>query len=325
MHPHKALIEDSAGDTTENEIVRLVQNLSSLEAGERALTKLVEYGGQAIGPLKRFLFEGAPSVVHQPRRWAVEALAAIGAKDALIQFLKLHKDISDPAVRLSEELVEDSAAKAVASWPTSGVFETLMGCAIPHPRLGLVEALGAFSNIEAIPYFISALGDDACRSAAEDALRNLGSRAEIALLTGALTRIPPDGEESTASLKRRIGALELLSELGPPPTFWALLRPLIDDPNSAIVIAACDIAARIGSGDDHRAATSRLLAVLCSADWFAQGKIENCLVALYTAGKEIIDREIARRNAAPTEQRSTDRVLRTLLRVRHRTNEALTA
>jgi len=70
---------------------------------------------------------------------------------------------------------------------------------------------------------------------------------------------------------------------------------------------------------------SRLLAVLRSADWFAQGKIENCLLALYAAGKDILDGEIARRNTSPTEQRSTDRVPRTLLRVRHRTNKPLLA
>jgi len=325
MHPQNLLIDQLADDPAEREIARLVQQLNSLEEGERAAAKLIGWGGAAIGPLKRFLLDGKPSIVYQPRRWAVEVLAGIGAKEALIQFLKLQKDIPDSAVRLSEEVVENSAAKALSAWPTDEVFETLLDCALPHPGVGLIEALARFANPETIPYFIRALEDDTCRSAALRALRRLGPRVDVALLAAALTRLPSDADESASSVKRRISALEILGELECSPAFWALLRPLIDDRNSDIVIAACNIAAKSGSTDDQRASISRLLSILRSADWFAQDKIESCLVALYAAGKDILEGEIARRSGLPAEQRSTDRVLRTLLRVKHRTNEALIA
>jgi HEAT repeat protein len=325
MHAQSAEINEFADGPGEKEIARLVQKLNSLEEGERTVAKLTECGGQAIGPLKRFLFEGKPSVVYQPRRCAVEALAGIGAKETLIQFLKLEKDIADPAVRLSEEVVENSAAKALSAWRTNEVYEALLNCALPRPRIGLIEALGAFGRVEAISYFIEALEDDTSRSAGLEALRQLGPSTAVTLLAAALTRTPLEGEESTGSIKRRISALEILSDLGPPAAFWPLLRPLITESTSDIVIAVCKIAAEIGSIDDRRAAMSRLLSVLPSTDWFAQGKAENCLVLLYKAGEDIVDGEIARRNASPAEQRATDRVLRTLLRVRHRTREASAA
>jgi hypothetical protein len=65
------------------------------------------------------------------------------------------------------------------------------------------------------------------------------------------------------------------------------------------VIAACNIAAQVGSADDKRVATVRLLAILNAADWFAQGNIENALVRLCSYDKEILHREIQRRSSLP--------------------------
>jgi HEAT repeat protein len=316
--------EEIRHDPTEAQIARLVQKLTSPEEGERAVAKLTDCGPSATGALKRFLLEGKPSLDCQPRRRAVQALAGIGAKETLVEFLKSQKDIPDAAVRLSEELVENAAAKALAAWRTHDVAQTLLDCALPRPRPGLVEALAEFDQIEAAPYFIRALEDDACRLAAEQALRRIGARSAVGLLAAALSMTSPQ-EESSASLKRRIRALDLLSEIGPLPAFWPLLRSLMDDSHADVVIAACNMAGRIGSVDDKRAATLRLLALLRSADWFAQGNIENTLVRLYADGKEILEQEIHRRSSLPPEERDADRVLRTLLRVRHRVNEPLAA
>lgn len=108
------------------------------------------------------------------------------------------------------------------------------------------------------------------------------------------------------------------------PSSWALLRPRVDDANSDIVVATCTVASQIGSIDARRAALSRLVTVLSSASWFAQGKIEDCLAALYTGGRDIVDEEIALCNVLPTEQRNAEGVLRALLRVKQRTNAAAT-
>jgi hypothetical protein len=137
-----AELSQPAGDPRQAEIARLVQNLNSLEEGERTVAKLMAYGRLAIEPLRLFLFEGKPSVIYQPRRWAVEALAAIGAKEVLIDYLKWKKEIPDPAVRFGEEPVENAAARALAAWRTDEVFETLLDVSRRRSQLGFVEALG---------------------------------------------------------------------------------------------------------------------------------------------------------------------------------------
>ncbi|MCC6362257.1 MAG: hypothetical protein IT165_01965 [Bryobacterales bacterium] len=63
----------------------LVDGLNSLLDGESAVSALIACGPAAIDPLRRFLLEGQPSGVYQPRRWAVDALAGLGAKDILLE------------------------------------------------------------------------------------------------------------------------------------------------------------------------------------------------------------------------------------------------
>ena len=300
------------------EIARLVQNLNSLEEGERTVAKLMAYGRLAVEPLRLFLFEGKPSVVYQPRRWAVEALAAIGAKEVLIDYLKWKKEIPDPAIWFGEEPVENAAARALAAWRTDEVFETLLDVSRRRSQLGFVEALGQFRRAEAIPYFIRALEDDICRSAAEESLRKLGATAAPALLEAALTRLPSPEEERPSSVRRRICVLRLLAETELTQKFWRLLRPLISDSHSGIAIAISSIAVNVGGRQDKVAAVERLLETLPSANWYDQGEIETCLVGLYLVGRDLVEDELARRNTLPDEQRVMDRALGTLLRVKRK-------
>jgi len=313
---HNADLSQPAGGPRQAEIARLVQNLNSLEEGERTVTKLMAHGRLAIEPLRLFLFEGKPSVIYQPRRWAVEALAAIGAKEVLIEYLKWKKEIPDPAVRFGEEPVENAAARALAAWRTDEVFETMLHVSRRRSQLGFVEALGQFRRAEAIPYFIRALEDDICRSAAEESLRKLGAGAAPALLEAALTRLPSPEEERPSSVRRRIGVLRLLPEIELTQEFWQQLRPLISDSHTGIAIAISNIATSVGDHQDKVAAVERLLEILPSADWYDQGEIETCLVGLYRAGRDLLESELARRNALPDEQQVMDRALRTLLRVK---------
>jgi hypothetical protein len=317
-----AELSQPAGDPRQAEIARLVQNLNSLEKGERTAAKLMAYGRLAIEPLRLFLFEGKPSVVYQPRRWAVEALAAIGAKEVLIDYLKWKKEIPDPAVRFGEEPVENAAARALAAWQTDEVFETLLDVSRRRSQLGFVEALGQFRRAEAIPYFIRALEDDICRSAAEESLRKLGATAARPLVEAALARRPSPEEERPSSVRRRIGVLRLLAEIELTQEFWQRLRPLISDSQSGIAIAISNIAVNIGDHQDKVAAVERLLEILPSADWYDQGEIETCLVGLYPVGRDLLEAELATRNALPDERRVMDRALQTLLRVKRQVDAA---
>jgi hypothetical protein len=307
--------------TKEAEIERLVQNLNSLEEGERTVGTLMAYGRSAIPALRRFLLEGRPSVVYQPRRWAVEALAGIGARDVLIEYLKHKRLLADPAVRFGEEPVENAAARALARWKDDETFQTLLEISRRRSQLGFVEALSRFGRPEAIPYFVHALEDDICRSSAEEALRALGTRTIPALVEAALTRLPSAEEERPASVRRRASALELLSGMELTGDVWRPLRELVGDPHPEVVIGASKIAVRLGNKPDKIATVRRLLDVLPHVDWFAREEIDTCLTSLYPDATEIVEAELARRNSLPDQERVMDNALRTLLRVKRNVDE----
>lgn len=306
-------IAGCAGNETERDAEELVQGLSSLLEGDLIVARLIACGPVAISPLKRFLFLGKPSVVYQPRRWAVEALGGLGAKDALIEYLTSKKNVPDPAVRMAEEAVENAAARELAKWRTEDVRNFLLRFAVPRSRSGIVEALGQFGCAEAIPYFVHALEDDICGDAAEEALRTLGRRAEIALIAAARTLLPSPEEECPSSRRRRTKALELLAELGPCTESWPLLKPLLADRDAGIVTAAAKIAVTLGDCYDRATAVDRLLVVLPAADWYLRTEIQTCLLSLYEDGRVRIEQEVAMRSARPETEQLADTLLRTLL------------
>jgi hypothetical protein len=325
MGSNKATLNQSelGAGIREAEIERLVQNLNSLQEGESAVGTLIAYGQAAIPTLRRFLLEGRPGVVYQPRRWAVEALAGIGARSVLIEYLKQKRSIADAAVRFGEEPVENAAARALAGrWQDEDTFQTLLEMSRRRAQLGFVEALARFRRAEAIPYFLHALEDDICRSSAEEALRALDGVAIPALVEGALRRLPSAEEERPVSVRRRASVLQLLSEMELTEDVWNSLRILLDDPHPDVVIAAANIAAHLGDKADKVAAARRLLEVLPSVSWFARMEIETCLTSLYEDAREILDAELARRDAMPDQQRVVDNALRTLLRVKRNVEAA---
>ncbi|MGA2027122.1 MAG: hypothetical protein ABSH17_08650 [Syntrophobacteraceae bacterium] len=145
---------------------RLIRELESLNTGKQAAERLVEYGQAAVEPLRRFLFEGIPRKIFQPRFWAVEALAHLGAKDALLEYLLPMREILDPEDRFGEEAVESAAARFLSVWPDEDVYQSLLKLSERRMLLGLIDALAEFRRPEAIPYFERALEDDFYRSAA---------------------------------------------------------------------------------------------------------------------------------------------------------------
>jgi HEAT repeat protein len=130
------------GRELDDEIRRAIEELNSLLDGERAVSKLIALGEAAKPALREFLLKGKPRGIYQPRRWAVEALAGLGAKDALLEYLRMSKRIADPVVRMGEEAVENEAARQLGAWRTGEVFEALLDVARERRRAGVLEALG---------------------------------------------------------------------------------------------------------------------------------------------------------------------------------------
>ncbi len=194
-------------------IHRLILQLEDLHRGSRAAEQLSACGESAVKPLRDYLVHGRPSHIFQPRQWAVEALARIGAWPVLLEYLTVERSISDPVTRLGEEAVENTAARLLAAWPSDEVFEVLRSLAQRRPLPGVIEALGSFRRPETVPLFIQALGDDVCRGAAINALLRMGADS-IPLLRKAARRSRNARAEETPSEKiRRKTAMRLLSDL----------------------------------------------------------------------------------------------------------------
>lgn len=311
----------TSSETQETIIDQLVQGLNSLVDGGLAVIELVACGQPAVEPLRRFLMEGRPSGIYQPRRWAVEALAGLGARDVLLEYLRCERPISDAVAALGEQAVRNAAASALKQWPDDEVREVLTGILKRRPLAGAVATLGELGHTPALPFIVAALEDDLCRESAEAALRNLGQAAVPELICAVLTPLPDRDEERPSSLRRRSSAARLLSEIGVFPEQWRILRPLMGEDDPGILTAAARMAWRIGTRADAEAMVGPLIAAIGRADWYFRGEIGEVLVEFSDVALPAIEREIARRIGQPPEKRVVDNVLRTLLRVGRRTRE----
>lgn len=210
-------------------ISRYMKELDTLKEGAGAVAKLIACGHSAIEPLSQFLLAGEPRVLYHNRRWAVEALAGLGARGILLEYLKQERDIPDPAVRLGEEAVKSAAAQQMIKWPSEEVIQVLIRISQKGCLPGALEALGKLRRPEAIPFLVNALEDDVCRPVAEDALRKIGRPAESALIQATIASYPNRESEEPSSLLRRRCAGGLLEEIGISKNNWGLLRPLLHE------------------------------------------------------------------------------------------------
>jgi HEAT repeat protein len=299
-----------------------IEELNSLKEGAGAVTKLIACGRSAIEPLRQFLLAGKPSVVYHTRRWAVEALGGLGAKDVLLEYLQQEKDIADPAVRLGEEAVENAAARELIRWPSDEVFQLLLGLAQERCLPGALEALGEFKRPEAVSCLVEALEDDVCRRTAEEALLKIGRPAEPDLTRAAITPRPSRDAEKPSSLLKRRSAVRLLAKIGVSAYQWRLLRPLLKEADAEILVATFRIAVRAAGAKDRALAGRRLIGALQGADWYFKSEIENALVDLFDAVKPLVEEEIAQRQLMSKGQWIVDSVRKTLLRVKSRAEGA---
>jgi hypothetical protein len=306
-------------DRSEERVQRLVDRLNSLKEGELAVVELVACGKRAVEPLRRFLLYGKPSGIFQPRQRAVEALAELGAKDVLLEYLTFEKHISDPVDRYGEEAVENTAARLLAGWRDEEVYNVLLRLLSRKPMPGVIETIGEYRRPGTIPDFVSALGDDIARIPAEEALRKVGESARWALRDAALTPVPSAADETPSSLRRRTSALRLLAERNLSAEDWRNLAALTRDHDPEIAARACWIALLVAEESCKQLAVRRLVDVLPEADLFLQTEIEGWLLRCFGSARIVIDEEIARRQPATEDTQSPDKVLRFLLAVKRRT------
>jgi hypothetical protein len=305
-------------DLPDEEIEALIQSLNSLHEGELGIDMLVACGKKAIGPLRRFLMEGKPSSIFIPKQRAVRALAELGAKDVLLEYLASEEYIADPVAAHGEEAVKNTAARALSAWHTEDVFESLLQVLRRKHLLGVIETLGEFRRQEAVPELVAALEDDFCRSSAEDALRKAGDGAHSAFIDAARTPDPSGARETPSSRSRRRSALRLLESLQLLVEDWRRVAALLHDRDPEIVARAGAIALAIADRGNKEFAVKRLIEVLPATDWLLQGEIQGWLEKYLDVALPSVHEEIERRQAAPASIQATDHVLRILLAIRRK-------
>ena len=297
---------------------RLICELESLRYGEETVASLAALGPVAIEPLSDFLLQGKPSKVFQPRLWAVKALARLGARDVLIAYLLREREIPDPEERFGEEAVESAAARFLSAWPGEEMRRLLLKLSERRMLHGLIDALAEFKTLEAIPYFERGLEDDFYRPAAENAFLKLGPMACEALSRSAVTPNPGPSGETPSSLERRRSAVRLLHMIGISARHWKILRGLIHESDSVLVVEAAKLGTGFASEEDRRLMAHRLIEFLSATSWHLAKDIEENLVALKREAAGEIAAEIARRLEQPEDIRAVDSGLRALLRVKRR-------
>jgi hypothetical protein len=299
----------------QSEIQIWIDRLNSLVDGQQASMQLAGFGAAAIAPLRQFLLTGTPRGIFQPRQWAVEALAALGAKDVLFEYLERDFHISDPVVRHGEDAVRNTAARLIARWKTDEVFSLLMSIADKRLLPGVIWALGEFHRAAALPSLERGLEDDVSRPAAEEAFVKFGETAASTLVSAATRRITNEDEEDPSSLLRRRSAAKILAETGLGKRFWPKLLPLLDESDPELVVHAAKLAVVVGSELDKKLAVSSLLRTLPDAPWYLREDAAGCLDALYYLGESLIEEEVARRQLFPPHKRAADNALTVLLRL----------
>lgn len=304
----------------DEDITKLVERLNVLKEGEKVVAALVKYGQQAIEPLRRFLFDGKPSSVYHPRQRAVQALAALGAQDILIEYLTREQNIPDPIDRYGEEAVEGTAARLIARWRTDAVYAVLLQLLRKKPLPGLIDAISEFHRTEPIPILINCLGDSICCTFAEKALRKAGQSAYRRLLAAARWPEPSAEFESPSSLCRRRSVLRLLAELGVTAEDWPYLSPLRDDRDSEIVMRANRIALALPLENENIFAVKHLVGILCDVPWFLRIEIESWLLDCFDVTMEVIAQKITARRSVTNLDDTMDETLRWL----HALQERLT-
>jgi hypothetical protein len=110
----------------DEQLRKLVASLNSLHEGGLAIPLLIICGERAIRPLRDILLYGEIDGLTIPRPQVVWALAELGARDVLLEYLAMEEDIADPIVRQAEEVVKNTAARALAAWDSEDVVSALL-------------------------------------------------------------------------------------------------------------------------------------------------------------------------------------------------------
>ena len=305
------------GQTRGSGLDLALHHLMSLNVGDQGVLEVVAFGRSAVPRLRHLLFQREPSGLFQPRCRVVQALAALGAREVLLEFLETDRDIPDPVERAGEDAVINAVARTLHTSGDEVVFRRLLRLAATRRLIGPIEVIGTMRRREALHCLVAALEDDLARPVAEDALRNFGSDAAPALLESAHTATRHDGEESESSRRRRRSALQLLSEIDRPAGLDADLRTSWrTDPDAQIALLGCRFALDLGDAAERHAAVQQLIRMLNWVPWNLRRDIADCLVAHASSARPLLEAATDGVVVPDEDRSSAAEVQRCLLRIK---------
>jgi HEAT repeat protein len=281
----------------------LALRMRSLHEGDLAVLDAIAAGAAAIPVLRKLLFERDSAGLFEPRKRAVQALAALNAYAVLKEFITTWRSASDPVERFGDEVVLSAAALALAETGDEEAYFILFSIARVHPVPGVIEALGRYKRPESIPALIAALADDCAGVAAEQGLKSMGRKAVPALAeTAGRVTTGLSGRETPSSIRRRRRALSILLELGSNRAAFIQIRKLANDPDDEIATLACRVGIAFGEHSQKRVCASRLVELLKRVAWPLRREIEDCLLDNFSVAREFVDRALGE----PIENGSSD-------------------
>jgi hypothetical protein len=303
------------------EIESSLQKLQSIHESERGAVELIAMGNRSVPALRRFLFQGKPSTVFQPRMNAVEALARLGARDVLLEFVKTPIQSTDPAVRFGEEAVLNTAVRELAQWRDVDVATAIMDIIRERTLPGACEAAGRLRLISAAPYLVDALADDVSRPPAMEALRCMLPDVAPLLIEATLKwSLRNRVDDDPISHRKAQAAVRLLSESDLSLDEVGKFGPLLDAEDPDIVACAARILLKNPDRHVGRIA-SAMISALPNASWFVRDEIRDLLTACGPDAIGPIEAEIHRRTTGSNGPARQDTLLPMVVNLERRIRE----
>jgi hypothetical protein len=105
-----------APDLAARPLQKLVATLNTVHEGQIAIPLLFIAGERAIRPLRKILLHESANPLAIPRLHVVRALAELGAREVLLEYLATYTNFREPPDCQSEETVRHTVICALTAW-----------------------------------------------------------------------------------------------------------------------------------------------------------------------------------------------------------------
>jgi hypothetical protein len=258
------------------QIKSLLVALESLTDGELAVELLIAFGVAAILPLEELLLKGKASTVALPRCRVARSLGGLQAWKSLLKYFQQFDMPTDPAVLFAEDAVRSAVARELLRWKDDDTFQTLVKAAKQRATLGIIEAVGEFARLEAIPLLFEKLEDDFCARSAFAALCRTPEASRQYAILSIQEKTDANVQGPGASRRRRASA-ELVRQYGVSREEWSDVSRWLQDDDPAVVIGVASAGGSVASEPERMAIVRALFRVAKKCNWLQEDDVVRLL------------------------------------------------